>query len=338
VLDQNGRPDATLIGMHRRRKLPFKLGGFNLCEPPINILEFVYGGLRGNASDENCAALVRHVILSLEEGDADLALWRNLDTQCPLYNCVLQLPHFVSRDHSRCMDTHHWLIGVPKDLNSLFMSLGPNQRSKMRRKYKKLLSGVVGEVKVRSFRCLADLQAAFLDVERIASKTEKRRVFGINFYDTLQGREHMLVAAEKGWLRTYVLYFKEEPVAFWMGTVYDGCLQADHVGYDPLWREFSPGIFLFLKILEDLRDEDIKIVDFGYGDSQFKQCFANLQRKESRVHIFAPTLRGTQLNLLNMAANRATHYAKLLLRRTHCLEGARRALRDHLARQRGESI
>ena len=48
-----------------------------------------------------------------------------------------------------------------------------------------------------------------------------------------------------------------------MGTVYDRCLQGDDVGYDPVWSEFSPGIFLFLNILEDLRDEDIKTVDFG---------------------------------------------------------------------------
>ena len=34
-------------------------------------------------------------------------------------------------------------------------------------------------------------------------------------------------------------------------------------GYDPLWGEFSPGIFLFLSILEDLREENIKIIDFG---------------------------------------------------------------------------
>lgn len=330
VLYRNGNPNAILIGMRRRRKLPFRLGYFTLCEPAVKVLEFVYGGLRGNASEENCVALVKEAIRSLEGGETDIALWRNLDVQCPLYKCALQLPRRVSRDYSRSFDTHHWLINVPKDVNSVFVNVGRNQRSKLRRKYKKMLRGTMGEVKTRCFRSVAESETALLDVERIASKTAKRRLFGVNFYDTVPGREHMAVAAEMGWLRIYILYADEEPIAFWVGTVFNGCLQADYVGYDPLWRESSPGILLFLTILDNLRDENIKIVDFGYGGSQFKRCFANTQRLESRVYIYAPTLRCIQLNLLNTAANRATQYAKLLLRRTHCLEAARRVLRDYL--------
>jgi hypothetical protein len=64
-------------------------------------LKFVYGGLRGNASEENCAALVREVMRSLDEGDANLALWEQLSVQSPLYNCALRLPRFALRDHSR---------------------------------------------------------------------------------------------------------------------------------------------------------------------------------------------------------------------------------------------
>ena len=96
--------------------------------------------------------------------------------------------------------------------------------------------------------------------------------------------------------KNLILYVAEKPAAYWMGTLYDRCLQADHVGYDPLWANF-PSAFSFSQILEDLRDEDIKTVDFGYKDMQFKQCFGTLRRIESRVQIHAPTLRGIQLNL-----------------------------------------
>lgn len=107
-----------------------------------------------------------------------------------------------------------------------------------------------------------------------------------------------------------------------MGTVYGGCLQADHVGYDAAWSEFSPGIFLFLNILEDLRHANIGVVDFGGRSTQLKQCFGALRRAESRVHIYAPTVRGVRLSLLCGATHRLT----LLVRGTRCLEwSARRA-------------
>jgi hypothetical protein len=333
LLTRNTRPDAILVGLRERRKLPFRMGCFTICEPEVNVLEFVSGGLRGNASEENCAAFVRQAMRSLDEGDADMALWENLDVQSPLYKCAHQWPRFALRDHFPCIDDHWWLRNFPKGLDAFFMSLSRSQRSKLRRKYKNVLARFQGKAQVRCFRSLADLESAIADMEEIASKTDKRRVFGLGFFDTPQVREQMAVAAERGWLRIYILYLEQKPAAFWRGTVYGHCLQGDHVGYDPVWREFSPGIFLFLNILESLRDDDIKSIDFGYGNTQFKQCLGDLRRLESRLHIYAPTLRGILLNLLHTTTPCATHCAKFLLQRARCLEWARRASRNQLAHQ-----
>jgi hypothetical protein len=337
VLTRNERPDAILVGRRERKKMPFKLGYFTIYEPEVNVLEFVYGGLRGNASEENCVALVREVMRSLDEGDADLALWEQLSVRSPLYNCALRGPRFALRDHSRCLDGR-WLMNFPKGLDTLFMNLGRSQRSKLRRKYKNVLNHFAGKVRIRCFCSLMDLEPAISDMEAIAGRTDKRRVFGDDFFDTPQIREQMGVAALRGWLRIYILYLEDKPAAYWMGTIYDHCLKADHVGYDPLWSKFSPGTFLLLSIFEDLRDEDIQTVDFGWRDIQFKQCFGALRRVEACVHIYAPTLHGIQLNLLSTATHYATRAATLLFRWTHCLKWARRVSRDQLARHRRKHI
>jgi Acetyltransferase (GNAT) domain len=335
VLAYDTRPDAILIGLCHGKKLRFTMGYRTVCQPEVNVLEFVSGSLRGNASEENCAALVQQVMKSLNKGDADLALWKQLHVQSSLYNCVLQLPRFFARDHSRCFDDR-WLMDFPKGLDGFFMSLGRSQRSKLRRKYKKALNHFEGKMQIRCSHSLADLDLAISDVEEIASKTNQRRLFGSGFFDTPQIREQMAVAAGRGWLRIYILYLEEKPVAFWVGTLYERCLQADYVGYDPSWGEFSPGILLFLTILDDLRNEDIKTVDLGRGGTQLQQCFADLRRVESNVHIYASTLRGIKLNLLRTAIHRTTNCAKSLLRRTHNLAWARRTLRNQLARQRSK--
>jgi hypothetical protein len=333
LLTRNAIPDAILIGLREPRKLLFRIGCFNICEAAVNVLEFVSGGLRGNASEANCAAFVRQAMRSLDEGDADMALWKQLDVQSPLYNYALQWPRFALRDHFPRIDGHWWLRNFPKGLDAFFMSRSRSQRSKLRRKYKDVLARFAGKVQVRCFRSVADLEPAIADMEEIASKTDKRRVFGLGFFDSAQIREQMVVAAERGWLRIYILYLEEKPCAFWRGTVYGRCLQGDHSGYDPVWSEFSPGIFLFLNILEGLREDDIKSLDFGYGDTQFKRCLGDLRCVESCLHIYAPTLRGILLNLLNTAIPYATDCAKFLLQRAHCLEWARRASRNQLAHQ-----
>ena len=199
-----------------------------------------------------------------------------------------------------------WLMNFPKGLDAFLSSLCRSQRSKLRRKYKKVLDYFVGRLGVRQFCSVADLETAIPAMEEIARKSDKRRRFGWGFSDTPQIREQMAVAAEGGWLRIYVLHLEDKPAAFWMGTLYDRCLQADHVGYDPAWSQFSPGIFLFLNILEDLRNADIEVVDFGGRSSQLKQCFGASRRAGSQIHIYAPTVRGVRLSLLYAATHRAT--------------------------------
>jgi hypothetical protein len=330
VLTRDGSPDAILVGLREHKKMPVKLGHITICQPQVDVLEFVHGSLRGRASDENCAVLVQQVVQSLDQGEADLAVWEQLGVDSPLYSCMLQLQRFPWGDHYRCHDDHRIMI-FPKGLDAFLSSLCRSQRSKLRRKYQKVLDRFAGGMRVVQFRAGADLEPAISVMEEIASKSDKRRS-GFGFFDTPQVREQMAIAAQGGWLRIYVLYLEDKPAAFWMGTLYDRCLQADQVGYDPIWARFSPGIFLFLNILESLQNADIETVDFGRGSSQLKQYLATLRRVEASAHIYASTMRGLQLSLLSATTHRAT----TLARRIYCLEGAKKLLRNHFVRQLSE--
>jgi len=75
--------------------MPLRLCSVTIRQPEVNVLEFVYGGLLGNTSQEDCVALVRGVMRSLAEGDAHLALWEQLDARSALYTCATQLPSMI---------------------------------------------------------------------------------------------------------------------------------------------------------------------------------------------------------------------------------------------------
>jgi hypothetical protein len=224
-------------------------------------------------------------------------------------------------------------MNFPNGLDAFLMSLGRSQRSKLRRKYKKVLTLFPGKVQVKCYRSLEEIDTVASDMELVASKTAKRQL-GFGFSDTPPAREQMVIAAENGWLRAYVLYLEGKPVAFWTGVVYQRCLHADHVAYDPSYGEVSPGIFLFLSILEDLREEDIESIDFGRGNTQFRECFCDVQRAESQTHIFAPTLRGLQLNILHTAIHLINGCFVVLLRHSGCLDWVRKTWRNKLLRRR----
>jgi hypothetical protein len=332
LLSRNAMPESILIGRRERKRMPFRIGYQTVCQREVEVIEFVHGGLRGNASEENCADLVRKVIRSLAEGEADLVVWEHLEVKSSLHQQAIRLPGFLQRDHSRCLK-HRWLMNFPSGLDAFLMSLGRSQRSKLRRKYKKVPALFPGNVQVKCYRSLAEIDAAASDMELVASKTAKRQL-GFGFSNTLRARAQMTIAAENGWLRAYVLYLEGKPVAFWTGVVYQRCLHADHVAYDPSYSEVSPGIFLFLSILEDLRYEDIENIDFGRGNTQLRECFCDVQRVESRTHIFAPTLRGLQLNILHTAVHLINGCFVAALRQLGCLDWVRKAWRNKLLRRR----
>jgi Acetyltransferase (GNAT) domain len=320
VLLRNGKPEALLVGLRDRKKIPIKIRSVTIFQPEVTILEFLAGGLLGNASEQNCQALVQAVLRSLAEGEADLALWEQLDVESALYSSVKQTPGIPLRDHCHKL-SDHWYERFPYDLEAFFLSLRQTQRSKLRRKYKKFLDAFAGKIEVRCFRTTSEVGQAIEEMEGIARKSVKRHL-GFGFFYTPQAREQLLVEAAQGWLRVFVLYIDGMPVSFWKGTLYKHCLQADYVGFDAAWSEFSPGIFLFLKVIESFRDSDVETVDFGTGNGQFYESFAKLRRPVARVRMFAPGFRGSQLNLLHAVA----HHATLLIEGTYSFGWPRKTI------------
>ena len=153
LLKRNSQLEAILIGRREKRKLSFKLGYLTLCERTVDVVEFVHGALRGNASEQNCVGLVREVMRSLVEGEADVAVWDQLDLESPLYRQVFRLPRATQRDHAHCLK-HRWLMTFPRSLDTFLMSLGRSQRSKLRRKYRKILTRFPDKVRVQCYLSL----------------------------------------------------------------------------------------------------------------------------------------------------------------------------------------
>jgi CelD/BcsL family acetyltransferase involved in cellulose biosynthesis len=320
VLLRDGRPDALLVGFKERRRILIRICSVAVLQPELEVLEFVRGGLLGNDSAENSRALVQTVMKSLAGGAADLALWEYLEAESPLHQAALRSPSFAQRDHCRKFRVH-WFLDQPKGREAFFKNLERSQRSKLRRKYKKFLDSFAGRIEVRSFQTVAELDDAVRDMEEIARKSVKRQL-GFGFFNTPRHREQLLVEAALGWLRVFVLYVDGAPVSFWKGTLYEWRLHADHVGFDSAWSDYSPGIFLFLEIIERLRDADMDFMDFGTGAGQFYESFAKVRRPEARVQIFAPKLRGIGVNVACTLAYRTTQ----LIQRTSWLDWVRKVL------------
>jgi hypothetical protein len=331
VLYRQGSPVAMLIGRLERAMVQSRIGYFRLPGVSALTLSFVYGGLRGEPSEENSEAFVTSILDSLRAGEADMAFLHQVSQESALYKKALSLPGRFSRDYLAHPEPHHFMR-LPSTPEQLQEGVSSGLKKQIRRDRKRLSEKFNNNLRVSCYRESADVERAAADMELVAQKTYQRGL-GVGFSDTPVMRARLDLFARKGWLRAWVLYLNDVPSAFWTGTLYDGNFCLDYIAYDPALREYSPGTLLMMNALEDLCSEGVDVIDFGFGQADYKQRFGNLSVDEASIHIFAPNLGGCLLNAMRTLPSVIDRAAKAALRRTNLLPRIKKMWRSRMRKK-----
>jgi len=218
-----------------------------------------------------------------------------------------------ARRQRRSRPQPRWRLPLPETFEQFLASRSANTRWRLRRDARRIADAFGGRVELAVVRDPGGLDRLLGDAERVARSTYQRAL-GTGFAVTPERREATRVGLERGWTRGYLLYARDEPVAFWICSVYRGTLLVRLTGYDDRYAGLRVGIHLLARVIEDaIRDPAIAVVDFGPGDAAYKRQLAAESHLERDLVVFAPTLRGVRIN--------AGRNAVLL-----AADGARRAL------------
>lgn len=330
VVYRDGRPETIFVGWLERTVIALRIGYLRLGRIPSRALKFSYGGLLGKSSAENCDVIVESIIRSLRQGDADVALLRDLSADSPIYQKALSLPSFFARDHLAMPAAHHFML-LPDTIERVHLGLSTGHRKHLRSEAKKLQNDFKDRLRIRLFCESSELDSAIRDAEEIAQKTYQREL-GFGFENTKEMRDLLGFLAQKGWLRIYVLYLGESPCAFSVGSVANGVYCCDYLGYDPKFGKYSTGTFLFTKMLEDFCRAGLTKVDFGSGGGAYKERFGNLRLTEAPVSVFAQTPKGLFLNMLRTLTGAVEKLAKKALGKGDLLPKIKKLWRSRAAK------
>ncbi|MGD0792498.1 MAG: GNAT family N-acetyltransferase [Terriglobales bacterium] len=333
ALYRGNRPVAMLIGRVEDGDLSLRIGYKNLMRVRVRKMVFIYGGLLGECSAENCGIVIKSVNDCLRHGDADLAFFNSLRTNSPLHLAATRLQSVFVRDCAPMTEMHRGMK-VPAKADDVYRALSAKVRKNLGWQARKLVKDFSGEVEVRCFREPAELEPALHDVEQVARMTYQRGL-GVGFVDAPILRQFLSLQAQKGWLRAYILYIADRPCAFWIGKLYKKTFHSDFMGYNPEYSKYSPGMFLVMNVIEKFADgrgsDLVGEVDFGLGDAQYKAVLGNAEWQESSVYVFAPTLAGLGLNFLRTPTALIDQLAKRYLDKTGLLQKTKRIWRRRVA-------
>lgn len=333
VLYEGDVPKALLAARLETGYVPVRLGYFALPVPKLRILQIVHGGWLGDITAATSKWLIGSILDSLAKGEADAASLHCPDIHSPLVQAATALPYRWCAD--RCIDPQarrvRDLSGAP---GSFVASLSQNERYQQRKRARHLTEAF-GDSRIACFSTVADIDTLMRDAEIIAAKSYQRGL-NVGFSDTPVIRSRLAFEAGKGWMRGYILYLDGQPCAFWIGSLRDGIFLSEYLCFDAAYAKYAPGMYLIVKVIESLNDaqsgDPVRLIDFGIGDTSYKERLANRHWQESAVYIFAPRIKAVWVNALRTCVGALNRSARDVLRWTPWLAGVKRTWRARAAR------
>jgi hypothetical protein len=333
VLYERDVPKALLAGRLEVGRVPVKLGYFALPVPRLRILQIVHGGWLGDLSEANAKLLVNCIIGSLAAGEADVASLHSPELNSSIFRCGRALPSWWCSDYSVRPQARR-VRELSADAGPFLCSLSQNERYQQRKRARNLANGF-DDHRIERFTRPTDVDQLMRDAEIIASKSYQRGL-SVGFSNSATVRSRLLFEARKGWLQGYILYLDGQPSAFWIGSLRNGVFLSEYLSFDPACAKYAPGIYLILKVMEELQDEPrhppVRLVDFGIGDAPYKERLATHHWQESTVLIFAPRLRAAWVNALRLSVEMTIRCAKQVLLLTPWLAGLKRRWRARVTK------
>jgi hypothetical protein len=325
---RDGEPLAAAVARAETRRLATAVGYRTVYAPRVRLLHVVDGGLvaRDPAARD---VLIDALRAELASGRADaialppLPLGSELSVACERLGGPLGRQRFITP----------WLrrrLVLPASFDEFVASRSANTRWRIRRDAKRIAAELGDELSVRIVADPAGLDVLVRDADRVARATYQRAL-GAGFSDTPEQRELARIGLERGWLRGYLLYRGDEPIAYWLCALYGETMLIKTAGFDPAYGRLRVGLYLLMRAIEDaIALPQLRVLDFGPGDAAYKQQFSSESWEERNMLAFAPTFRGLRINGLRTAILGAARLARRVLDAARLTDRVRSRWRDRL--------
>jgi CelD/BcsL family acetyltransferase involved in cellulose biosynthesis len=330
VLQEDEGPVSLVCGRVEDVRMPAKLGPKTVLNPEVRALTVTYGGFMGRADEDTAPRLLAAVKGSVGRGDVDVIRLRMLRVGSPVHTAAMHGSPFLLREHFSTRMAH-WYAELPGSLDDFLARRSRRRRENVRRYSKRLESTYGDEARVAIYRSRDEIDRLLADSALVHRETYQA-VLGVGFSDERVQRALIELGMDRGWFRGYVLYLRDRPAAFWHGNAYRGTFGIGATGFDPVFADARPGTYLLMRVVEDLAaDPSVQMLDFGFGDAEYKRHFGDGYWTEEDVVLVEPRARPLALSLSRTALLGVTKVAHRAVEQTGSLATLRRRRRERAA-------
>lgn len=329
LFKQSNRPTAMVIARAEKHRLDLKLGYKALLRPGLRCLNVVYGGVLGRPQGELCSIIISELTGQLKSREFDAVYFNYLSTDTAFYRAVRETPGFFTKGHFPGVN-EHWRMSVPDNIDQFYEARSRGHRRNLRQAIKEFEREYPGRDNFVKFTGTSEVDDFLKVAAKISSKTYQNAL-GVGIVNDEHTRSRIRTAAKHGWFDGNVLLAGGEPCAFQLGLRYRDVYYMVSIGYDPALSAHKTGTVLFLKVLESLcEDTSINMMDFYFGDAEYKNRYGTMHWPEASVYIFAPRVYPIFLNVLRCSIAGMNAALALLVNKVGSADRIKRRWRNRL--------
>jgi hypothetical protein len=246
--------------------------------------------------------------------DCDGVLFDALPTDCFCSQAILAqeevMPGLV---YSPFDDRPTLVVPIGASFDDYMRTKSPKTRSKLRK-----LQSIIdsGRIRTERYSNPADVMEFAAGVSLVSARTWQNRLLGLQYRNDEKSRENFCDLADRGLLRSYLLWRDDQPVAYVVGYQFDGVYYYADIGFDPQAAELSPGTVLLFMILQDLHESNPPtVLNFGVGDAAYKQRFGKTVGRDEAILLLRRELRNRLLIFSHQSFMLALNAVKRLIGR-----------------------
>ncbi len=333
LIERGERPPLLIVARLVDQGYPLKAGYRTFASPTVPTLLVAFDGVVGLQDDDDVATVMATLSAHLGSGEADVVRFQKVDTSTTLFTGIERSVGWLQRSHG-VRPTINWWAKLPGSWEDFLAARSSKSRRQLRYDDRKFEKKYSGSFELRRFDTAEFRDLLTRDLEAVA-KTSYQRRLGIGIDGSALWEGLIALTLERGWLRVWMLYIDDRPVAFWWGTTYAGVFADYSPAYDPDFAKGRVGTYTMMRMLENLCDDsEVSLLDFGHGDAFYKERFGSYSTNTTDVLVFAPRLRPLALNAVVSLASSSTGAAKAFIARSERLKDFQRRIR---ARARGQA-
>lgn len=276
VIRQNGEPVSMLPLLFDQR--PFKLVLGLITLGSVNFRRYrVLGNqilMRDECDQKEVLQFLSEYLVSFKR-KFDFIFFTELPLDNSLFHHSQALSPYVVRPWESSPQTY-WVLKINGEHEDFLKSLTSKTRYALKKNLKNFQQSCNNDYQIVKIHRPEQVEVFIADCSKIYVSSWKAHTMGKQKSPIETDMNYLKNIAKKGWLRSYILYCKDKPVAFASGYQYAGTYYGDDMAFDNKFKKQAPGSVLFYLLVKDLFQFDQpENFELGYGESRLKKIYSN---------------------------------------------------------------